>query len=317
MRKSTGSIALVLAAALAMGVPGQLNAEEPGPAAAAKAPKLPPAMVALEKSLNPRTGDVRIPEAKAVLHLGEDYYFLPAADAKRVLTEVWQNPPEAVSHVLGLVLAKDTTIFDNVWGAVITYQATGHVSDADAKDQDYAAVLANMKADDAADNQQRKAAGFPTMTLVGWAQPPSYDAAVHSLIWARELAIEGDPVNGLNYDVRLLGRTGVLSLNMVSSMGALADVRSAAERFGKAVTFEPGATYADYDAATDHTAEYGLAGLVAGGTAVAVAQKVGLFAILLKFGKFILLGLLALGGGLFALLRRMTGRRDEEEEELA
>ena len=35
----------------------------------------------------------------------------------------------------------------------------------------------------------------------------------------------------------LLGRKGVLSLNMLSDMGHLADVRSAAADFGKAASF--------------------------------------------------------------------------------
>ena len=36
-------------------------------------------------------------------------------------------------------------------------------------------------------NAERVKAGYPAMQLVGWAQPPSYDAASHSLVWAREL----------------------------------------------------------------------------------------------------------------------------------
>jgi uncharacterized membrane-anchored protein len=221
-----------------------------------------------------------------------------------------------VSNVLGLVLEKNASIFENVWGAVITYKATGHVSDADAAEQDYAAVLSGMQAEDAADNQQRKAAGYPAMTLVGWAQPPSYDKASHSLIWAREVAIEGDAVNSLNYDVRLLGRTGVLSLNMVSSMPMIGDVRTAAQAFGKAVTFEPGGAYADYDAAVDHTADYGLAGLVAGGAAVAVAKKVGFLGLILAFGKKFIVLLLAGGAALVGGIGRLFGRkRDEDGEE--
>ena len=314
MRKVFGTSVLALAAVLALSVPAQLAAkDEPKAAAAAEAPKIPPELLALEKGLHPQTGDVRIPEAKAVLHLGDRYYFLPAAEARRVLVEVWRNPPDAVSDVLGLVLEKDTTIFKNVWGAVITYRDSGHVSDADAGSQDYAQVLTDMQQGEAEDNRQRKAAGYPTMQLVGWAQAPSYDQGSHALIWARELASEGMQVNSLNYDVRLLGRTGVLSLNMVSDMSAIGDVRTAAQAFGKAVTFEPGAAYADYNASTDKTAEYGLAGLVAGGAAVAVAKKIGLLGLILAFGKkFIVL----IGIGIAALVGavgKMMGRNKEED----
>ncbi|PNB37134.1 DUF2167 domain-containing protein, partial [Pseudomonas sp. FW305-130] len=81
----------------------------------------------------------------------------------------------------------------------------------------------------------------------GWAQQPSYDPAAHSLIWARDIKISDSPVDALNYDVRLLGRKGVLSLNMLSDMQHLPDVRAAATDFGKAAAFTAGSTYADYD----------------------------------------------------------------------
>ncbi len=267
------------------------------------------------KSLKPQAGDVRIAAASAVLHLGDRYYFLPADDAKRVLTQVWGNPPEAVSDVLGMVMEKGKSPVDDAWGAVITFRDTGYISDADANEQDYEAVLSSMKSGEAAENEQRKAAGFPTLSLVGWAQPPSYDAAAHSLVWARELAASDSKINSLNYDVRLLGRTGVLSLNMVATMPMLAQVREAAKAFGKSADFEAGARYADYDATTDKVAGYGLAGLVGGGAAVAVAKKAGILLILAKFWKLILVGVLAFGGTIVAMVRKILGRREEHEPE--
>lgn len=307
----TGAIALTM---IALGAPAMAAPDKGDKTEAVSRSQVAPEMVALQKSLHTQTGDVRLAEAKAVLHLGDNYYFIPADEAKRVLTEAWRNPPEAVANVLGMVMPKGTTLYDSPWGAVITYQDTGHISDADAAGQDYEKVLREMQSGEEAQNQQRKAAGYPTMRLVGWAQAPSYDPKSHSLIWAKELANEGDPVHGLNYDVRLLGRTGVLSLNMVSDMSVLDGIRGAAASFGRSVTFEPGAAYTDYDASTDKTAEYGLAGLVAGGTAVAVAQKVGLFAVIAKFGKLIFVGLFAAFAALAGLARRLFGGKDEEKD---
>jgi uncharacterized membrane-anchored protein len=307
----TGALALTM---IALGAPALAAAPDKGDKTEAVArAQVAPEMLALQKSLHTQTGDVRIPAAKAVLHLGEDYYFIPADEAKRVLTEAWRNPPDAVANVLGIVMPKGSMLYDSPWGAVITYQDIGHVSDADAAGQDYEKVLREMQSGEEADNQSRKAAGYPTLRLVGWAQAPSYDPKSHSLIWAKELANEGEQVHGLNYDVRLLGRTGVLSLNMVSDMSVLNGIRGAAASFGRSVTFEPGAAYADYDASTDKTAEYGLAGLVAGGTAVAVAQKVGLFAVIAKFGKLIFVGLFAAFAALAGLVRRMFGGKEEKD----
>lgn len=318
MRKLVGAGAVALAVMLAATPAGADDAPRAPKAEAnatgSKADKLPPSAEAFLKSLHPQTGDIRIPEAKAVLHLGERYYFLPPAEARRVLVEAWGNPPSQGDGVLGLVIEQGKTIFDSPWAAVITYEDTGHVSDSKAKEEDYASVLKSMQESQETANPEREKAGYPAMHLAGWAQPPSYDAASHSLIWARELQIAGSNTNALNYDVRLLGRTGVLSLNMLSEMPLLGDVRTAARAFGQSVTFEQGATYADFNASTDKAAEYGLAGLVAGGVAVAAAKKLGFLAIILKFGKVILVGIAAAGAAMLAFFRKLFGRKREEDE---
>lgn len=291
---------IIRLAALAALLAGATTA---APAQDAAAKKVPPQLVAFDKALHKQTGDVSIPAAKAVLHLGDRYYFLGPGDAVTVLTKIWGNPPDAATGVLGMVFPADATTYDNVWGAVVTYQDSGYVPDTDAKSADYDKVLADSRAGEEADNDARKKAGYPEMHLVGWAQPPSYDPARHSLIWARDLRSSAAPVDGLNYDVRSLGRHGVLSLNMVSDMPHLAEVRDAAAAFGKAAAFERGQTYADYDKSVDKTAEYGLAGLVAAGVGVAAASKFGLFAILLALGKKLIV-LVAIG---IAALRKRIG----------
>lgn len=285
-----------------------------GPASAQDKPKPPtPAMLKFEQSLDKQTGDIPIGPAKAVLKLGDAYYFLGAADARRVLVDMWDNPPDAVDGVLGLVLPKDKTSYDNVWGAVITYDASGHVSNDEAAKEDFDAALEAMRSGEEDRNAARKQQGYPASHLVGWAQPPSYDAGQHSLVWARDFRIDGDRNDSLNYDVRLLGRDGVLSLNMVSDMPHLAEVRTAAASFAQTAAFRPGARYADFNASTDKAAGYGLAGLVAAGAGVAVAKKAGLLAIILAFGK----KAIALVAVAFAFLWRkiqgLLGRRKEED----
>jgi uncharacterized membrane-anchored protein len=77
-------------------------------------------------------------------------------------------------------------------------------------------------------------------------------------------------------------------------------------------TFASGATYADY-AKGDRVAEYGLAGLVAGGAGLGAAAKMGVLA---KLGKG-LVALLVAGKkliavvviGIVALFRRLFGNR--------
>lgn len=284
-------------------------------AAVGSAPaKVPAEVIAFEKSLHKQTGDVAIPAAQARLHLGDRYYFVPAEEAKTILTKLWGNPPEVANGVLGIVFEKGRTAYDNVWGAVVTYEDTGYVPDKDAKAEDYDKVVESIRAGEAESNAQRQKGGYPTIHLVGWAQQPSYDPAQHSLIWARDLKFSDSKVDALNYDVRLLGRRGVLSLNMLSDMEHLGDVRSAAADFGQAASFDAGSTYADYDKSVDKTAEYGLAGLVAAGAGVLVAKKLGLLAVVLGFWKFILIGLTAAGAAIARFFRRVTGRERDSLE---
>jgi uncharacterized membrane-anchored protein len=243
------------------------------------------ALVAFVKNLHKQTGDVAIPAAHAVMHLGTRYYFLGPDEAKRVLTDIWGNPPSAVGHVLGMILPADKSVVENGWGAVVTYQDSGYVPDTDASSQDYDKVLDDLREGEATDNEARKKAGYPELHVVGWAQQPSYDKASHALIWARDLKSSDSTIDGLNYDVRSLGRHGVLSLNIVWDMPHLTEVRAAAADLGKAAGFEKGSAYADYDKSVDKTAEYGLAGLVAAGVGAVAVKKLGILAIMLGFGK--------------------------------
>lgn len=298
-------VMIAWALGLALSVPSFASAADTPPAE-----KIPPALVAFEKGLHKQTGDIVIPEAKATLHLGDRYYFLPAKEAREVITKIWGNPPSVAEGVLGIVIEKGATTYDNVWGAIVTYDPSGYVTDADAKTEDYANVLEQMRSGEAEENAERKKGGYSTIHLVGWAQPPSYDAKNHVLVWARNLAFSGAKVNTLNYDVRLLGREGVLSLNMLSDMDHLADIQRAASDFGQSASFNPGATYTDYNSSTDKSAGYGLAGLVAAGAGLAVAKKLGFLAILLGFGKKFLI-LFAIAGAALARWFRKIFRRGD------
>lgn len=259
-------------------------------AAAASAQPVPPAteqqaeirkLQALLESLDPQHGDIALPAAKATLELGEDYYFLGAEDARRVLIEGWGNPPSVVEGVLGMVFPAGKSPLDDTWGAVITWVGDGYVSDADAAGIDYADLLRQLKSGEAEENRALAADGYPASNIVGWAQQPSYDGARHNLIWAKEIAFAGNTENTLNYDVRVLGREGVLSMNIVAQMSDLAAIGPEAAKLMNTATFQPGAQYADYREGVDRKAAYGVGGLIAGGAALAVAKKVGLFGILL------------------------------------
>lgn len=306
IKLSSKGSALALAGALAVAsVPASVTHAAPAAGAAQEAviAQQRAATETLLKSLKRQTGTIAIDQAKADLVLGDRYYFVGPEQARTILVDIWRNPPGAAEGVLGMVFPAGKTFADDTWSAVITFEQTGYVSDADAKTIDYDAMLEEMKRGDEEKAAAVREQGYPAGILQRWAQPPTYDAAKHSLVWARDIKFDDVPEDALNYDIRLLGRSGVLSMNIVAGIGQLDEVREAAKTFAHVGSFRTGARYADFDPSMDKKAEYGIAGLVAAGAGAAVAKKVGLLAVIAKFGKFIVIGLVAL----FAAFRNAIG----------
>ena len=72
-----------------------------------------------------------------------------------VLTEGWGNPPETTTNVLGMVFPAGRTFADDTWGAVVTWDASGYVSDSDAASMDHDSLLTTLRGDEAAINAAR------------------------------------------------------------------------------------------------------------------------------------------------------------------
>lgn len=254
-------------------------------------------------TLKPQHGNITLPSGIASLKLNNEFYYLSPEDTERLLTEAWGNPPGF--KTLGMIVPTAVSpLADNGWGVIISYKNDGHISDDDAAKIDYADLLKQMKAEDVEDNQERRKQGYAGVTLLGWAEPPSYDQATHKMYWARELKADDADQTTLNYSIRILGREGVLELNAVAAMADLPTIKQETPKILAFTNFTDGNRYADYDSETDKLAPYGLAALVAGG----IAAKAGLFAkigiALLAFKKFIVLGLLAVAGFFGKLFKR-------------
>lgn len=266
-------------------------------------------LIAIQKSLKPKYDTVQIPLAEATLQLGKDYYFLNSEDSRKVIVDAWKNPPSSANNVLGMIFKDGTNFADAQWGAVITYKPEGYVSDEDSKTADYDAVLKQLREGEDQENADRAKQGYEPIHIVGWAQPPSYDPVRHTLIWAQNLHFGNQSDNTLNYDVRILGRRGLLSLNMISTMSSLPEVSAAATSLASLATYKSGARYEDFSPSSDAKAEYGLAGVVAAGLGVAAAKKLGLLALLLAFGKKFFVFIFLAAAGLLGSVKRFFARR--------
>lgn len=260
------------------------------------------------QSLQFRSGAIEVPQAKARFNLDADFRYLDQADARRVLEDMWGNPPD--ESVLGMIVPRSPGLADDgSWAVVVTYADDGYVSDKDASKIDYSKLLREMQEQTREANPEREKAGYGTLQLVGWAVPPRYDGASNKLYWAKELEFNGRPDHSLNYDIRVLGRHGYLSLNAISGMAELAQVREGMEKLLPMAEFEQGARYADHNPKTDKVAAYGVATLIGGG----LAAKAGLFAklglLLAKFWKLLLIGVVVLGGAARKLFGGDRGNR--------
>ena len=244
----------------------------------------------LLNSLERQTGQIALPNGVANLVIPDDFYYLSPEDTEKVLVEVWGNPPQ--SQLLGMIFPAAMTPFDQeAWAVTISYEEDGYVSDADAADIDYNELLVQMQEDTAAASVERIKQGYQAIELVGWAAEPYYAVSPNKLHWAKEIKFDQQAVNTLNYNIRMLGRKGVLVLNFIATIDQKPLIETNLTQVLAMADFTQGQKYSDFDPDLDEVAAYGLGALVAG----KVIAKTGLLAAALiflkKFGVIILLAI--------------------------
>jgi uncharacterized membrane-anchored protein len=275
-------------------------------AAAQEAAKDPEAEVkaALEAIVKVQViGPKDIPMAdQANFKLPSGMIFVPAAEAGRLLRAMGNRTD---SSLLGMVLAPGTN-----WFAVMTFIKSGYVKDDDAREWKADDLLDSIKAGTEESNKERKARGIPEMEVVGWIEPPTYDAGAHRLVWSLESKLRGAPdteERGVNYNTYALGRDGYISVNFVTGKQTIQMEKGIAHVLLSSLEYNTGKKYTDFNVSTDHMAEFGLAALVGG----IAAKKLGLLALIaafaVKFAKVIGVAALALGAGAFKFFRRDKG----------
>src|SRR5881396_2140042 len=259
----------------------------------------------MEARLHYRTGHVKLRGGLATLELPPEFRYLDARETGLVI-RAWGNPPD--SETLGMIVPAGLGVFDREsWAVVISYDEDGFVKDDDAATINYNDLLGKMQRGIRQANEERRRQGYPEVDLVGWAEPPRYDAATHKLYWAKDLRFGTEPVHTLNYNIRVLGRRGVLVLNAVAEMDQLAAVQAGMGKVIGFVDFADGNRYADFVPGTDKVAEYGIAALIAGGIAATAGFFKLLLAGIIALKKLIVVALVAIG----AFFKRIFGKKKE------
>jgi uncharacterized membrane-anchored protein len=244
--------------------------------------------------------------SQAEMKLGEGYAFAGAADTQKLM----QSMGNSVSNrEVGLINPK---AHDQDWILVFEYESAGYVKDDDKDKIDKQALLDSIREGTEESNKRRKELGVPGLHVTGWFEEPHYDTSTHNLVWA--LAAKDDNgVEVVNYNMRVLGRDGYMSITLVDSPAKLAASKVEVAALMSGFSYKAGKTYAEFRPG-DKIAEYGLAALVTGGAGVAAA-KLGLFAWLFKFlakgGKAAIAAGVAAVAGLRAFFARLFGRKRE------
>jgi uncharacterized membrane-anchored protein len=259
----------------------------------------------IDATMKYEKGVIKLSNGIATIKVPAGYKYLDAKQSNYVLTELWGNPDRGSS--LGMLFPEHAgPMSDSSWCFNIEYDEIGYVEDDDAEDIDYEELLTTMRQEVSDANTERVSQGYEKVELIGWASKPFYDADKKILHWAKEVKFGETEENTLNYNVRVLGRKGVLILNAIASMNDLKAVKSNVGAVTNIVAFTDGNKYENFNPDIDQVAAYSIGGLVAG----KVLAKVGFFAVLLKFWKVIAI---AFAGAGTSLWKWFKGRRENDE----
>ena len=258
------------------------------------------------RTLSFKGGSITLGDNLVELALTQNFRYLNNADTQTFLTRIWGNPPGAAKNALGMIIPTDANPLDkDGWAALIEYDASGYVSDDEAGKINYDDLMQQMQEATREASKRRVAQGLERIELLGWARKPYYDATTKKLFWAKRLRFGDSEEETLNYNIRILGRRGVVDLNVIASMNALPSIDQKVQAILSMTHFIRGNTYAEYDSNTDSAAAYGLAGLIAGGVLAKAGFFKGLLALLLAGKKAVIIGGFALLIGVWNAIKRV------------
>ncbi len=292
-----------LAAAAALTFAAAVTAQDASQSAASMEAEMKAASEAARSTQVLGPAEIKLRD-QGLLKLPADYVWIPEPAASRLMRAMGNHPD---SRQLGLVFPTG----DASWLVVAQYEPSGYIKDDDARDWKVDEMFQSLKEGTEAANKERSQRGFPELEILGWVQKPSYDVQSHQLVWSMsarhkqkgEAPADGDAAS-INYNTYALGREGYISMNLITDLKDIEKDKAHASALLAALSFNDGKRYADFNASTDHMAEYGLAALVGG----VAAKKLGLFAVMaaffVKFAKVILVGAIAAVGAIGKFMGR-------------
>lgn len=220
-----------------------------------------------------------ITNGPARITLGDNlaYVDLPAGYlfANKELAQKFLEKEGSSTHgVLGIIIPENKNEEDDSFSIISSYDDSGYVHDKDANDLKADEILKSCQEGTKQGNERRKELNIPPFYVGGWAEKPQYQKDKHQVVWAIEIKDQDTPqapVEAINYNTRILGRQGVLSMNLVTSLKKFPENKAKAMELLNKTEFTKGNTYGEYVEGKDKASGYGLTGLILGGGAMAAA----------------------------------------------
>lgn len=216
----------------------------------------------------------------AEINVPGNYHFASGDDTRKLM-ELFGNQP--TDREVGYIAPKT-----DEWFMIFEFDETGYIKDDEKNSLDADKILQGFKDGDKEANKWRREQNLPELDIIGWHKKPAYDPVTNNLEWATIYQSEGQ--KGINYNIRYLGRKGVMEVVIVADEKNLVKTVASAKKILSSYAFSAGNKYSEFRDG-DKIAEYGLAALVGGG-ALAVAAKSGL---LQKFWKLIVVAVIGAG----------------------
>ncbi|MEO6847636.1 MAG: DUF2167 domain-containing protein [Chthoniobacterales bacterium] len=212
------------------------------------------------EGLHYQWGQVLIENGGIQLNLSTNFAYLDAKDAQTVSTKLWGNPPNPL--LVGAIVPRNFAPTINSWIVMISYYPIGYVKDNEAEKINPGVLLQKLEERIEKTSKFRVSKGYAGFKLIGWAEIPSYNKITHKLYWGEELAFSNRRQPVLNYDVRILGRHGVIGLKVMTSISQFAVVKSVMPQIVTMVNFQEANRYTDFDAQHDSVSGYDLSSFI-------------------------------------------------------
>ena len=240
----------------------------------------------------------------AQIEVPEGYMFTGASGAQDLL-ELYGNPRDP--GMLAAIVSEDE---DSDWTLIFQFDEIGYVDDSDRDSIDAGALMSAFRASIEPGNQQRRQLGLEEMSSMDWQEKPFYDGQTNNLTWA--LKVNFPSGSTINYDIRLLGRRGVMEATLLADPETYAQQVPEVKQVLANFSFTDGNKYSQWTKG-DKVAAVGLTGLIAGGGMVAAAKtgllaKIGL--LFAKGGKAIIIGVIVFFGAIASFIKRLFGGGD-------